>query len=193
MSYHARGPESDSPGLRDHFVERSARHWLLLGVSEGLEGLSRRLQLEIEAEELEPGPPLPDAWVQDWRGEASARLCMHMSPEAEDDLVHAVLAVSGPHVEPSREIVVEASNVLLNGLSLVLSRALGLQVRCGLPRRLAEGEDHWELMRTSWAAWLGNERFAFQVSVAVAQDELENIRRRLRESADLFAEVGLPA
>jgi len=192
VSLEGPGSESDSSGLRDHFVERSARHWLLLGVTEGLDKLSRRLQLDIDAEEVETDTPLSDAWVQDWTGDAVAQLCMHMSPEAEDELVHAVLAVSPSHVEPSREIVFEASNLVLNGLSLVLSRALGLEVQSGLPRRLGAEVPRSELVRTSWTAWLGTERFSFQVSFAVAREELGPMRRRLRESADVFAEVGLP-
>ena len=70
MTRHAPGSESHSPGLRDHFVERSARHWLLLGVTEGLDALGRRLQAEVDAEEIQNETPLSDAWVQDWTGDA---------------------------------------------------------------------------------------------------------------------------
>lgn len=178
-------------GPDESLTRRAVLHWCEVGVRDGLVRAAARLQLEMSAEEQPRYLPVEEAWVQRWSGGSRAELSLHMSADDEDDLIHGVLATSTRPVEPSREIVMEVANLVLNGLSATLSRALDLKVQSSLPRRLTQPRGV-EVVRTAWIVRIGQREARMQVSLRVPEAELSTFRRRLGNSLAAMMELAAP-
>jgi hypothetical protein len=173
----------DSTGLGSSVGEQAARRWVEAGVAAGVHRVRQRLgfSLQLRRKEHSRSRLVPEpGWCQEWSGISRSVLSVHMTPEDEDDLVQAVLASSLRPVEPSREIIVEMVNVLLNGLSDTLRRALDVEVRSSLPRPSTPAGIR--LCRASWSLALPVHGFRFDVSWTIPEDEQLSMNRRLARS-----------
>ena len=85
----------------------------------------------------------------------------------------------------------EVANLVLNGLSATLSRALDLKVQSSLPRRLTQPRGV-EVVRTAWIVRIGQREARMQVSLRVPEAELSTFRRRLGNSLAAMMELAAP-
>ncbi|MGF1509679.1 MAG: hypothetical protein ACFB9M_09295 [Myxococcota bacterium] len=165
----------------------AARRWMETGVASGCARLGNRLGLHLFLSQRRIFRPVGVGWCQHWEGVSKATLGVHLRPQDEDDAVQAVLSSSLRSVEPSREIVREMANVVLNGVTETLRRALDLELRSSLPH--PETPTGVELCRTGWKLAFPVHGFRFQVSFTCPEAEVDGMRRRMAESLATLVEA----
>lgn len=114
-------------------------HWLGVGLDSAAERLAERVGSGLKIRlEHQPRADRLDGWCQAFRGPFCGQAQLLCVPEEEVELIRAMVETSSGPLEPSRELVEECANVVLNGTLMSLSRALGVRLASGLPKRRSE-------------------------------------------------------